>query len=306
MAESRRARVIRGNLLLVLAAMIWGGAFVAQKSGGAALGSLTFNGVRSALGAAGLFAVTPLLDAVGLSRKPATSAERKTLWLGGVVCGLALFVATNLQQIGLQYTSVGKGGFITALYIVLVPLLGVFVGQRIRLLQGGGVALAVVGLYFLCGYGESGLNRGDWLLLLCALVFSVQILAVSHFSPRVDGVRLSCIQFLVVAVLNAPLMCVFEQPSLPAIWDNAGAVLYAGLLSSGVGYTLQIVAQKDTEPTVASLLMSLESVFALLAGWLLLHDRLSTVEWIGCALLFGAILLTQCPCAQRRSLKEDD
>lgn len=305
MAESRRARVIRGNLLLVLAAMIWGGAFVAQKSGGAALGSLTFNGVRSALGALGLLAVTPLLDKWGLSRKPATPAERKTLWLGGAVCGVALFAATNLQQIGLQYTTVGKGGFITALYIVLVPLLGVFAGKRIHALNWCGVAVALAGLYFLCGHGERGLDLGDLLLLLCALLFALQILAVSHFSPRVDGVRLSCIQFLVVGALNAPFMFVFEQPSLPAVWDNIVAVLYAGLLSSGVAYTLQIVAQKDTEPTVASLLMSLESVFAVVAGWLLLQDRLSMLEWIGCALMFVAILLAQFPSAQGQTLKGD-
>ncbi len=295
MKHIARRRALMGNILLLLAAMIWGFAFVAQKNGGDSMGALTFNGTRSLLAAVGLFCAFPLLDKVGLSRPPADKENRKQLWRGGVLCGLALFAATNLQQVALLFTSVGKSGFITALYIVLVPLLGLLFGRRITLLNWLGVALAVGGLYLLCAQGESGIRFGDALLLLCALLFAVQIMLVDRFSPRVDNIRLSAIQFLTVGVLNLPLMFAFEQPSLAAIGSQIGAVLYAGLLSSGVAYTLQIVAQKNTEPTAASLLMSLESVFAVLAGWLLLGDSLSLPELLGCGLLFVAIVLAQLP-----------
>lgn len=292
------------NLLLLLTAFIWGVAFVAQKSGGDQVGSLTFNGVRSLIGCGALLAVTPLLDRLGLSHPCETPAQRKILWIGGILCGLALFSATNTQQLGIAETSVGKSGFITALYIVLVPLMGLLFGKRTTLFNWLGVVLAVVGLYLLCNPNEGGINRGDLLLLACALLFSVQIMLVSHYAPQVDGVRLSCIQFLVVGVLNLPLMCVFEQPSLSAMVDNWMPLLYAGVLSSGVAYTLQIVAQKHTHPTTASLLMSFESVFAVLAGWALLGDVLSVPEGIGCVLMFAAVLLAQIPMPRRKEKKD--
>ena len=286
---------MRGNLLLLLTAFIWGVAFVAQKEGGAQVGSLTFNGVRSLIGGVALLAVLPLLDRLGLTHKPTTTAEKRFLFIGGVCCGLALFTATNLQQIGLGYTSVGKGGFITALYIVLVPILGLFLRKKTTLLNWLGVVLAVGGLYLLCATGESGVNVGDLLVLICALLFSVQILLVDRFAPHTDGVRLSCIQFFTVGILNIPLMFIFETPSLPAMVDCWGSILYAGVLSSGVAYTLQIVAQQHTHPTTASLLMSFESVFAMLAGWVLLGDRLTSVELLGCGLMFAAVVLAQLP-----------
>ena len=304
MSKHGLSRAMRGNLLLLLTAFIWGVAFVAQKSGGAEVGSLTFNGSRSLLAGLALGAMLPVLDRLGLSQKPQTKSERRALLVGGILCGLALFAATNLQQIGLLYTTVGKGGFITALYIVLVPLLGMLFKQRTNLFNWLGVVLAVAGLYLLCGRGEQGVNTGDILLLLCALLFAVQILTVSHFSPKTDGVRLSCMQFLTVGILNLPLMFIFEEPSLTAMMDNIWAVLYAGLLSSGVAYTLQIVAQKDTEPTTASLLMSLESVFAVLAGWVLLGDTLLPLEWAGCGLMFAAIVLAQLPSPRRKERVE--
>ena len=289
-----------GNLLLLLTAFIWGVAFVAQKSGGEELGALTFNGVRSFIGCGALLVAMPLLDRLGLSRRCADTTQRRTLWTGGILCGLALFAATNMQQLGLLYTTVGKGGFITALYIVLVPLLGLIFRKPVSALTWLGVGLAVVGLYLLCGQGETGVNRGDLLLLVCALLFAGQIMLVSHFAPLVDGVRLSCIQFLVVGILNVPLMFVFEQPSLTAIGYNWMTLLYAGVLSSGVAYTLQIIAQRHTTPTTASLLMSLESVFAVLAGWVLLGDMLSWAETVGCVLMFAAILLAQLPSPKRK------
>ncbi|MBQ5840482.1 MAG: DMT family transporter [Clostridia bacterium] len=303
MKQTTHRRALTGNLLLLLAAAIWGFAFVAQKSGGDSMGALTFNGTRSLVAAVGLFSALPLLDRIGLSRPPADKQNRKQLWLGGFLCGLALFAATNLQQVGLLFTDVSKSGFITTLYIVLVPLLGLLFGRRIGLLNWLGVALAVAGLYLLCARGESGVNFGDVLLLLCALLFAVQIMLVDRFSPRVDNIRLSAIQFLTVGVLNLPLMFIFEQPSLTAMADQLGALLYAALLSSGVAYTLQIVAQKNTEPTAASLLMSLESVFAMLAGWLLLGDSLLPIELLGCGLLFAAIVLAQLPPIKRKEPK---
>lgn len=294
---------LRGNLLLLLASMIWGAAFVAQKSGGAAMGPLTFNGVRSFIGAAGLFAAIQVFDRIGLSRKPADRASRKSLWLGGTACGVLLFAATNLQQLGLDFPDMtaGKAGFITALYIVLVPLMGLFAKQRISFLNWIGVVLAVGGLYLLCGVTGGGIGMGVVLMLLCALAFAFQIMTVSHFAPLVDGVRLSCIQFLVVGILNLPLMFIFEQPNLTVMVENGIPLLYAGLLSSGVAYTLQIIGQRDTDPTAASILMSLESVFAVLTGAILPpYERLSGLELLGCLLMFAAVVLSQLPAPGKR------
>lgn len=296
------ARQLRGNLLLLLTSLIWGVAFVAQKSGGAGLGAFTIIGLRSLIGSAGLMLVIPLLDKLGLSRKSESPAQRKTLWCGGILCGLAMFAATNLQQLGLQGEGIseGKAAFITALYIVLVPILGLFLRRRATILNWLGVALASVGLYLLCAMGETGFGTSDILLLLCALLFSVQIMIVDRFSPKVDGVRLSCIQFLVVGILNLSLMFLLETPSWAGVQNHLGELLYLGLLSSGVAYTLQIIAQKDTEPTTASLLMSLESVFGALAGWLLAGHAMGGYEILGCVLMFAAIVLAQLPAPKRR------
>lgn len=296
----KSARKMRGNLLLLLASVIWGVAFVAQKSGGEGLGAFTIIGLRSFIGAAGLSLVVPLLDKLGLSRKSDSPAQRKTLWIGGMLCGLALFAATNLQQLGLSDASEGKAAFMTALYIVLVPMLGLFLRRRTNLLNWLAVALAAVGLYFLCAMGETGFGLSDILLLLCALTFSVQIMLVDHFSPKVDCVRLSCIQFLVVGILNVPLMFLLETPTWAGVQNHLGELLYLGLLSSGVAYTLQIIAQKDTEPTTASLLMSLESVFGALAGWLIAGHAMGGYEIFGCVLMFAAIVLAQLPVPKRR------
>lgn len=285
----------RGNLLLILTAFIWGVAFVAQKEGGTAVGDFTFNGVRFLLGGGLLAVCLPLLDKIGLTHRCATPESKKAMWLGGVLCGIALWAASNLQQLGLATTSAGKGGFITALYIVLVPIFGLFIKRRTNLFTWISVLLAMVGLYLLCMQGESGINGGDLLVLACAPIFAIQILLVDHFVPHTDGVRLSCIQFFTVGILNMPLMFIFEQPSLSAMVDGWLPILYAGLLSSGVAYTLQVVAQKHTHPTTASVLMSLESVFAVLAGLVLMGERLTAWEWCGCAVMFAAVILAQLP-----------
>ena len=302
-APIRRSNAsLRGNLLLLLAAFIWGVAFVAQKEGGTAVGNLTFNGVRSFIGGTVLLIAIPMLSKFGFVKLPVGKAEWKTTLTGGVLCGVALFLATNLQQIGISYTTVGKSGFITALYIVLVPILGIFLRKRTTLFNWLGVALAVGGLYLLCGVGHDGVNLGDLLLLGCALMFSVQILLADHFVNKADGVCLSCIQFFTVGILNLPLMFIYEQPSLSAMTVNWLPILYAGMLSSGVAYTLQIVAQKDTHPTTASLLMSFESVFAVLAGWVLLQENLTAPELVGCGLMFTAVVLAQLPTPKKKGV----
>jgi drug/metabolite transporter (DMT)-like permease len=222
------------------------------------------------------------------------------MWLGGVLCGVALWAASNVQQIGLLTTSAGKGGFITALYIVLVPIFGMVIGRRTTLLTWCGVVLAMVGLYLLCMQGESGFETGDLLVLACAPIFAVQILLVDKFAPHTDGVRLSCIEFFTVGILNLPLMFGFEQPSFAAMVDCWLPLCYAGLLSSGVAYTLQVVAQKNTHPATASVLMSLESVFAVLAGLVLMGERLSAWELTGCAVMFAAVILAQLPTPKKK------
>ena len=217
------------------------------------------------------------------------------LLAGGICCGLALFVASNLQQIGIQYTTVGKAGFITALYIVLVPVFGIFLKKRAGIRVWVSVALAVAGLYLLCITDRLALGKGDILVLLCAVVFAVHILVVDHFSAKTDGVRMSCIQFLVCGLLSGVCMLLTEHPEMRLILQAWQPILYAGVFSCGVGYTLQIIGQKGTDPTVASLILSLESVVSVLAGWLLLGQRLSVRELGGCALMFAAILLAQLP-----------
>lgn len=299
--------------LLFLTAVVWGVAFVAQSVGMDYVGPFTFNCVRCLIGAAVLVPCIWFLD--GWKRKQeaedgvqSASAQtpgekrkqRQTLLLGGSSCGLALFVASNLQQIGIQYTTVGKAGFITALYIVLVPVFGIFLKKHAGLRVWISVALAVAGLYLLCITDRLALGKGDLLVLFCAVVFAGHILIVDHFSAKADGVRMSCIQFLVCGLLSGLGMLLTEHPELGQILRAWQPIAYAGVFSCGVGYTLQIVGQKGTDPTVASLILSLESVVSVLAGWLLLGQRLSARELGGCALMFAAILLAQLP--ERRNV----
>lgn len=290
---------LRSNLMLLLTALIWGCAFVAQSVGMDYVGPFTFNCVRFVIGAVVLLPCIVFLDKIN-GRTPSVWGtrdvqQRKTLLLGGLACGTTLAVASGLQQVGIMYTTVGKAGFITALYIVMVPLLGLVVHKRVGLPVWAAVALAVVGMYLLCITDGFSIGLGDTIMLLCAVVFALQILAVDYFSARTDGVRLSCLQFLVCGVWNAIPMFATETPRMADIFSAWLPILYAGVLSCGVAYTLQVIAQRNTAPAVASLLMSLESVFAVLAGWILLGEQLSARELLGCALVFGAILLAQLP-----------
>lgn len=288
--------------MLFLTAVIWGVAFVAQSVGMDYVGPFTFNCVRSILGGLVLIPCIIFLDWLkkrengGEQKHRALKvSERKTLLNGGICCGTALFVASNLQQFGIQYTTVGKAGFITALYIVIVPVFGIFLKKRVDGKIWLSVALAVVGLYLLCITNGFLPDVGDGLVLLCALTFAVHILVIDYFSPRTDGVRMSCIQFFVCGILSGIGMLVFETPELGAILQAWMPIAYAGVMSCGVAYTLQIVGQKDMDPTVASLILSLESVVSVLAGWVILGQKLSTREVLGCVLMFGAIILAQIP-----------
>jgi len=281
---------IRANLLLLLTAFIWGMAFVAQSRGMESCGPFLFNGVRSILGG------TVLLPVIFFMDKKSGKTRENTTWplLGGLFCGLALFTASSLQQIGIIGAGAGKAGFITALYVVLVPVLGIFLRKKTSLKTWISVAIAIYGMYLLCMTEASfSLEKSDILLLLCALVFAVHIIIIDHFAPRSDCVRMACLQFYVAGVLSLIVACFTENVQLSDIIAAGIPILYTGILSSGVAYTLQIVAQKDTDATSAALICSLESAFALLGGFMLLGESFTLRELFGCALTFGAIILSQ-------------
>lgn len=297
--------------MLLLAAFIWGSAFVAQSVGMDYVEPFTFNCVRSIIG--GLVLI-PCIYLLGRLKSPeeraaAVQTDKKTLLIGGVSCGVILCLASNTQQIGIMYTSVGKAGFITALYIVIVPILGIFLKRHCGWKVWVSVVIALVGFYLLCMVGGFSLERGDVWLLACAVLFSFHILVIDHFSPMVDGVKMSCIQFFTCGILSGVAMLVKETPDLKSILAAWLPILYAGVLSSGVAYTLQIVGQKNYNPTVATLLLSLESVFSVLTGWVVLHQKLSVRELSGCVLIFIAVLLAQLPEREKketeRSLKAE-
>lgn len=293
MAVSKR---LKGSMLLILASVIWGTSFIAQKKGVGILPSYSFNGIRTMLGCIVLLPVIYLKDKSQKSEGKYVQRDRRTLIIAGLVCGILLCIASTAQTEALVYADAGKAGFMTALYIVIVPILGVFAGKRITPLIGLGVVIATVGMYFLCVQRSSllALNSGDKMLIFCAFVFSLHILAIDYFSPKVDGVKLSCIQFFVSGTLNLLYMFFTDIPSLDEVFACAIPLLYAGVMSSGVAYTLQIVGQKHVEPAVASILMSLESLFALLAG-IAFGEQPTARELAGCALMMIAIVLVQLP-----------
>lgn len=291
---------LRGNLMLLLTALIWGSAFVAQTVGMDHVGPFTFNCVRMFLGALVLLPVIAWREEHNPANKKAhglpENGSGRVLAAGGISCGVMLFLGSSLQQCGLQYTTPGKAGFITALYVVLVPILSVVLGKRPEAKIWACVVIAVVGLYLLCiKPGGFALAAGDGVLLLCAFLFAVQILCVSHFSPLADGVCLSWAQFLVVAVESTVLMLVLESPTPASLMAAAGAIAYAGVFSSGVAYTLQILGQEGVPPALACMAMSLESVFSALSGWVVLGESMTGRELFGGLLMFGAVLLAQLP-----------
>ena len=282
---------LKGSAQLLFATLIWGGAFVAQSVGMDHLGPMSFQAVRSLLAVAALVPVIALMD-----RAPAVFRSRwkaKGLWKTGILCGLALFAAQSLQQVGLLYTEPGKAGFITAMYIVLVPVFGLFLGRKCGLRIWVSVGLAVAGLYLLSCVGVTKVNIGDVLILGSAAAFAVQILLIDILAQSIDGLRLNCIQFLVVTVLSALTAAFTETPTWSGVIDCAVPLLYAGVLSSGAAFSLQILGQQHLPPEPASLIMSLESVFAVLSGWLILHQTLRPTELLGCCLVFTGVILCQ-------------
>lgn len=292
----------RNCLLLLTAAIIWGMAFVSQQAGMDFMGPLTFNGSRNIIGS------VILIPVILIIRGRIPKAERKplpfkTTIIGGLACGAALTIASTLQQYGMTMTTVGKGGFITTLYIILTPILGIFIGRKAPKAVWFCAVLAVAGMFLLCVNGESlSISAGDLLVLGSALVFAVHILVIDHFSPLTDGVILSCIQFAVCGVVSTIGAFIFEQPSWEQLVSGAIPVLYAGVLSCGVGYTLQIVGQKGVDPTAAALILSLESVVATISGFvaykigfLRTDQSMSPRQIIGCAIVFAAVILVQLP-----------
>lgn len=296
----KETSTLKNSLLLLLTATIWGVAFVAQSVSMDYIGGFTFNAIRNIIGAITLVPVILIFSKQNpaADQKPADRQKaRKTLITGGICCGILLCLASNFQQFGIKYTTVGKAGFITACYIIIVPIIGIFLKKKCSPFIWIAVLLSLGGLYLLCispGEGFS-IGKGDTLVLICAVVFSFHILTVDHFSPLVDGVKMSCIQFLVCGILSGIPALIFENPNITNILQAWMPILYAGILSCGVAYTLQIVGQKGMNPTVASLIMSLESCISVIAGWLILGQNLSSREIFGCVLMFGAIVLAQLP-----------
>lgn len=311
---------LRNTFFLFLTAMIWGAAFVAQSVSMDYIGPFTFICLRSVIGGLFLIPVIIVLDGIRkksqnesadvvnsenilhieTEEKQRLSWKNKQLIEGGIVCGIFLFFANCFQQTGIQYMTVGKAGFITTFYIIIVPLIGLFFKKYCGILTWIGVVVALAGLYFLCITQKLTIQRGDALILCCSVLYAGQILAIDHYNPFVDGVKMSCIQFLTGGILGAVFMLLFENPSLAMILSAAGPILYTGIMSTGVGYTLQIVGQKGLNPTVAALILSLESVFSALSGYVFLHQVLTTRELIGCVLMFIAIVLAQLPDIRRK------
>nr|WP_294465243.1 DMT family transporter [uncultured Sellimonas sp.] len=299
----RNTHQIRNSLLLFLTALIWGTAFVAQSVGMEYVGPLTYTCVRSVIAGIMLIPCIAFLNKVNPNEREKEICRdekrrkdyQKTLLAGGICCGLALGAASSLQQIGIQYTTVGKAGFITTFYIILVPIIGLFFKKRCGINVWIGVFFALAGLYFLCITEGFSIGYGDAMVFFCALAFSVHILVIDHFTQLVDGVKMSCIQFFVAAIVSGIGMLILEHPDLHSILAAWIPILYAGALSSGVGYTLQIIGQKGMNPTVASLILSLESVISVLAGMIILHENLTSREVLGCILMFIAIILAQLP-----------
>ncbi len=286
----------RGTLSLVTAVLIWGSAFIAQSVGMEKIGPFTFQTFRNALAILFLIPMATVFD-LGKCRVEDSLRKWKNprLWKAGLICGLGLFCAASLQQLGLQYTDAGKAGFLTAMYIVVVPLLGFFVGRKPPKTVLLSVALAVTGLYLLSAVGVTEINKGDILLIGCAMGYAVQILSVDLLGDGLDGIRLNCVQVIVTFVLSAVMMFLTETFAISDVMHSMGAIAYAGILSTGIAFSLQIVGQKDLAPTPAAIIMSMESVVAVICGTLILKETMTIWELSGCGLMFIAVIISQLP-----------
>jgi len=291
--------------MMFIGAFIWGVSFVAQSEGMNYIEPFTFNGIRSLMAGAALMLVIAVCKKIApsLVSDPEPSgyiagdkkADNIRLLKSGLICGVVLFIASTFQQFGVSMTSAGKTGFITAFYIVLVPVFGMFLGKKTGLPVWIAVALGIGGLYMLSINPGETINFGDFLVFICSIFYTVHILVIDKFSPFVNGIKLSCIQFTVSGLLSLPCMFIFESPDPKAIFSAMIPLLYSGIMSGAVAYTLQILAQQRTNATLATLIMSLESVFAVLAGWVLLHEILTVKEALGCVFMFCAVILAQLP-----------
>lgn len=300
---------VRQVVFPIITAMIWGSSFVAQSTSTEHIGAFTFNAARSFVGFLALLVVVQIFRMV--RKEPEiqqTPEEKKAGWkglvLGGICCGIALALACNLQQLGMVAgASAGKTSFITTLYVVLVPICGLFLKKRVSPTVWISVLLAVAGLYCLCIKGSFSITPSDLLVMLCAFGYTLHILVIDYFTQKVDGVKMSCIQFLSCAVLSAILMLIFEHPTWADITPCIGSILYVGVFSSGVAYTLQILAQKDSNPTIVALLLSLESVFGAVSGAIFLHETMTGKELVGCVLMLIAVVLAQIEFPSKKKAK---
>lgn len=289
-------RSVRGNMFLFMAALIWGCALVAQKAGMSHLGPFGFTAIRCTMGGIILLPLIWYLDRKKIPEEKAQEAGKKETIIGSVVCGLVLTSLILFQQFGLPYTTVGKAGFITALYILLTPVMGIFLGKKAGKNLWIGVIIGLSGMYMLCLYeGVSGLTFGDIMMLGAAVMAAAHIHVIDHFVQKIDAVKLSSYQFIVCGLVCVIPMLIFEEISIAAVIDCLIPILYAGLISCGLGYTFQVIGQKGTDPSLASLILSLETVFSLLAGWVFFKEVLTIPEYIGCGLMFIAILVSQMP-----------
>lgn len=282
----------KAALMLAIAALVWGAAMSFQSEGMDHIGPLTFQAVRFMLGGTVLLPIVFLLG----KKDPGEGTKGynpRGVFIGGGVCGIFLMIACTLQQYGILYTTVGKAGFLTSLYIIAIPIFGIFLKKKIGRIVWVGVLLAMVGMYLLCMKESLVLSRGDTLVFICAIVFSFQIMAIDKYAALYNGIKLSCIQFYVCGILSLIVMFMFERPSFGRILDAWVPIVYTGAFSCGIGYTFQTIAQKDLQPAVASILMSLESVFAAVFGWILLGQKMSGREIAGCIIMFAAIILVQ-------------
>lgn len=285
----------KGSIMLLITSIIWGTAFVAQSEGMNYVEPFTYNAMRTLLGGVILIPVMILFRfSDKRNGKEKSSCSLKNTIIGGICCGIALFIASSFQQAGIAHTTAGKAGFVTALYIVIVPMIGIFLHKKMPLRMWLFIAIALAGFWLLCIKQDIGISSGDLLVFFGAIFFAVHITVIDYFNQKnTDGVLMSCIQFFTAGLLMLICMFIFEKPTIPNIMGAGGTILYAGILSCGVAYTLQILGQKHTNPTLATMLMSLESVFAALSGWLILGEKLSIKEFIGCVLIFAAVILAQ-------------
>lgn len=292
---------LKGNIILFITAIIWGMSFVSQSVGMEFIGPNTFMGIRTLMGGIVLLPVIFILDKSKKKQQNYKKTDMKKLIKYGVICGAFLCAAQTLQTYGIQTTTTAKSGFLTALYIIFVAIIGLFMGKKLSLKMVIGILTAVVGMYFLCLFGENvSFNKGDALTILCAVFFAGQILCIDKFVADIDGLKLSCTQFLVAGTINTVLMFILETPDIGSILSCQSALLYSGIMSCGVAYTLQVIGQKYAEPTSASIIMSLESVFAAISGWIILNQSMSIAQIAGCGLMFLAIVLVQLPTVKKR------